>query len=124
MNDAIKTTTAPVAQNSQDADVNYRRLISAIIDAGFGINALTPQGITEQAMTYNFMPIDVESPDSAERQTLFTVVYQPVDNFFYFSSKKDLSILFGEKRVVDHRLAVLKDQFRIFTNLMYPSLSQ
>lgn len=110
-------------QNSEEAQVNYRRLVSAIIDAGFGINMMTTTSVTEKSMDYNFMPIDVESPDSSYRRHLFTVVYQPVDNLFYFTSPRDISMIFGEKRPVDVQHDQLKEHFKAFQALMYPSLS-
>lgn len=117
------TDSFKVIQNSEEAQANYRRLISAIIDAGFGINLMTTTSVTEKSMDYNFMPIDVESPNNSERRHLFTVVYQPVDNLFYFTSPRDISMVFGEKQIVDTRHDRLKDYFIQFQALMYPSLS-
>lgn len=117
------TDSFKIIQNSEEAQANYRRLISAIIDAGFGINLMTTTSVTEKSMDYNFMPIDVESPNNSDRRHLFTVVYQPVDNLFYFTSPRDISMVFGEKQLVDTRHDRLKEYFVQFQTLMYPSLS-
>lgn len=117
------TDSSNITQDSQKAQENYRRLISAAIDAGFGVNNRTPMNLTDQSMRFNFMPIDLESPHPECQQRLFSVIYQPQDNLFYFAGSRDLSLAFGEKYPLKEGKSDLVDTFKALKSLLYPSLA-
>lgn len=110
------------SKDSLSAQIVYRRLISAVIDSGFSINVKTPLSISDKALKFDFMTVDVESPLVVGRKQLFTVVYQPSCACFYLASSKDLSSPIGEVLNADVDSEELISFFMDFGRLMYPSL--
>lgn len=112
-----------VVQSAEQAQVNYRRLITAIIDAGFRISLHSSKNVTSSAMDYNFIPVDVESAFDSSGRHIFTVVYKPVENVFYLTSAKDVSLSFGEIQSVSGSDEKLLDYFERFRDIMFPTTS-
>lgn len=112
-----------VIQTHAEASANYRRLIRAIVDAGFRISSHTNPDVSSTAMDYNILPIEVESAFDLSGRHVFTVAYKPVENVFYITSAKDTSLVLGEIQRVPHDDAKLADYFDRLRNLLFPTTS-